>query len=145
MFSTIIRSLAGLLIILLGIGAGATVWLKSAHYPSEAIALAQEFVARLRAHEFARAYELTAKNQLVGRDPNEFEQIAQHQFCPVTRLAGTTPFQSNGSRLRRRVYGLEVEMPELHVEFDGGCLFQVTLRHKVRGQWEIYNFQSHAG
>jgi hypothetical protein len=144
-FSTIVRSLIGLAIIVLGIGAAVTVWLKSAHHPSEAIALAQEFVARLQAHDFARAYELTAKNQLVGRSANEFEQIAQRQFCTVTGVAGTAPFQSNGNRLRRRVYGLEVEMPELQVEFDGRCLFQVTLRHKSHRQWEIYNFQSHAG
>jgi hypothetical protein len=66
----------------------------------------------LWAHNFSRAYEQTAKNQLVGRNSNEFEQIAKRQFC-VTRLAGMAPFQFNGNRLRRRMYGLEVETPQL--------------------------------
>jgi hypothetical protein len=133
-----VRGLIGLSIIVLDIGAGVTVWLKSPHHPAEAIAIAQEFVARLQVHDFARAYELTAKKQLVGMSLTEFEQNAQREFCTVTRVAGMAPFQSNGNRLRRRVYRLEVEMPEL----DGAIGLRFSSHPPAQGprQWEIYNF-----
>jgi hypothetical protein len=75
------------------------------------------------------------KKSTGGQNSAEFEQKAQREFCTVARVAGTAPFQSNGNRLRRRVYGLEVGMPELHVDFDGGCLFQ-------RKQWEFTLFRA---
>lgn len=124
----------------------ATVWLKAEHVPGAAKRVAQEFVDRLQAAQFARAHQLTVRNNgYVGTTPAEFEGIARRQFCKVTRLAGTSPFQSNGNRLRRWLGAREVEMPEVRVEFEGACLFGVSVRHVGAGQWLVYSFASHAG
>jgi hypothetical protein len=41
--------------------------------------------------------------------------------------------------------GMELDMPKIKLNFDGECPFRVTLRRSLRGQWKVFNFQSHAG
>lgn len=135
-----------LVLALVVVGVAAMIWLKSEHEPNAAIRVAQAFVEHLHAGEFAQAYELTVKNNgYVGTTAAEFERIARRQFCGVQRLVSTFPFQSNGNRLRRRLAGTEVEMPEVRVEFAGPCLFGVSVRHLDAGEWRVYLFASHAG
>ena len=121
--------------------------LKAEHAPRAAINVAQEFLDRLQAKEFAQAHELTVKNNgYVGATPAELERITQRQLCKVTRVAGTSPFQSHGNRLRRRLAGAQVEMPEVRVEFaEGACLLGVTVRYIGAEQWKVYYFARHAG
>jgi hypothetical protein len=126
-------------------GIGAVFWLKSEHNPSVPIHIAQEFVDRLQAKEFAKAHQLTIKNVYVGKTPEELEEVSRRQMCKLTRLVGTFPFQSNGNRLRRWVSGAEIEMPEVHVEFEGNCLLGVTVRHTGNNEWRVFYFASHAG
>jgi hypothetical protein len=120
-------------------------WLRSEHVPSEALHVAQAFVAHLDAKEFAQAYELTAKGGYVGKTPAELEVVARRQLCKITRVAGTFPFQSNGNRVRRWASGREIEMPEISVEFVGSCLLGVTVRHSPTEGWRVFKFASHAG
>ncbi len=120
-------------------------WLRSEHVPSEALHVAQAFVAHLDAKEFAQAHELTTKGGHVGKTPAELEDVARRQLCKITRVAGTFPFQSNGNRIRRWASGREIEMPELSVEFVGSCLLGVTVRHTPNEGWRVFKFASHAG
>jgi hypothetical protein len=51
----------------------------------------------------------------------------------------------HGNRVRRWLSRSEIEMSEVHVEFEGGCLLRVTLRHMPGDRWHVYSFASHAG
>ena len=41
--------------------------------------------------------------------------------------------------------GAEIEMPEVQVEFEGGCLLGVTVRRTADKQWRVFKFSAHAG
>jgi len=133
---------AGALLLLIGCG---VIWLKAEHEPMAARQVAEEFLVKLQAGDFRGAHELTLKNTLVGKTAQDLARVSQRQLCKVTRLASTSPFQSNGNRMRRRALGMEVEMPEVRVEFEGACLLGVTVRHTASGSWKVFNFASHAG
>lgn len=69
--------------------------------------------------------------------------------CPAQELAptGVHPPQTNGNRLRRRLAGVEVELPQLNVRLEGRegpCLLTVTLRYGADG-WRVRRLQRTAG
>jgi hypothetical protein len=125
---------------------GTFFWAKSEHLQEEPRQLAQEFLRLLQANQFVRAHELTTRNGPVGRTAGELRLISKQELCATERLAYTFPFQSNGNRLRRWVSGVEIEMPQVHVEFVGAaCLFRVTVVHTQDKQWRVSKFSKHAG
>ena len=120
-------------------------WLKSGHTQAEPIHVAQEFLQKLEAQQFPQAFELTVKQGYIGQTPTELQTISERELCKVERMVSTFPFQSNGNRLRRRLSGEEIEMPQVQVEFAGGCLLGVTVRRTRGNEWRVYRFASHAG
>ena len=126
-------------------GIGLFLWLKAEHVPTVPIQTAQQFIDYLHANNYESAIALTMRHAYVGTTPQELAAISRRQLCRVTQMVGTFPFQSNGNRLRRWFSGREVEMPEVHVEFVGECLFRVTLRPVGGDQWKVFSFGSHAG
>lgn len=125
--------------------AGAYLWAKSAYYPNAAVDRAQAFITLLEAGQFDKARELALINEYVGRTPEEFASLMPRQLCRVDHVEWTAPPQTNGNRLRRWWQGVEVEMPELDVEFQGTCLLKLSLRRGDDGQWYVFNMQRHAG
>lgn len=122
-------------------------WLKAPYAFTEATQIAKNFVELLQVGDTQSAYQLTLKNALVGATPLEFKAISAHQLCGSNLvLVGHSPVQTNGNRFRRWLKATEIDMPEIRIEFEQGpCLFEVSLRHAVNGQWKVYYFQSHAG
>ena len=124
---------------------GGFFWLKAEHRPQGAIAHAQKFVELVQLNKLSDAYQLTFKNEIVGKTDGDFAAAVKRQFCPVTEQTTTFPFQSNGNYMRRWISGRTVEPREVTVEFTGSCLFGVTLRYVEGDEWKVYFFQSHAG
>jgi hypothetical protein len=120
-------------------------WLKAEHRPQEAISQAQKFVDLVQTNKLVEAFQLTFKNERVGKTDLEFADIVKRQLCNVNTQTTTFPFQSNGNRLRRWFDGRPIEPPEITVEFSGSCLFGVSLRFVDANGWKVYFFQSHAG
>ena len=123
---------------------GAWTWLKQQHPAREQTQLAEKFVGLLRSHRFAEAYELTMKTRMFLPTNEDFARFAPRQVCGTFKMVGVFPYQSNGNRLRRLMSGHEVEMPELHVQYEGDCGFRVTLRRDTDYTWKVYKFVSHA-
>jgi hypothetical protein len=120
-------------------------WMKSEHIPEEPIALARGFLQKLRAQQFDDAFEVSVKRGFVGHTPDELRTVAERELCSANRWVSISPFQSNGNRLRRLLLAREIEMPQVQVEFEGGCLLGVTVRRQKGGGWRVYRFASHAG
>lgn len=139
------RRYAAFAVMLVLAGIGLTFWLKAEHVPTVPIQIAEEFIGYLHANNYESAITLTMKNTYVGKTADDLAIVSHRQLCKVTRMVGTFPFQSNGNRLRRWFSGRKIEMPEVHIEYEGECLFRVTLRHVGNGQWKVFNFGSHAG
>jgi hypothetical protein len=124
---------------------GGFFWLKAEHRPQQAIDQAQTFVNLLQLNKLEDAYQLTLKNELVGKTDADFATLVKQQMCGVNKHTTTFPFQSNGNRMRRWIAGRPIEPSDITVEFTGSCLFGVTLRYVAGGMWKVYFFQSHAG
>ena len=127
------------------LASGGFYWLGAEHRPQEAIAQAQKFVELVQTNELDEAFQLTLKNDIVGKTDADFATIVKRQFCRLDKQTTTFPFQSNGNRTRRWLSGRAIEPSEVTVEFTGSCLFGVTLRYVDGGEWKVYFFQSHAG
>ena len=136
-----IAAIVASLLALIGTGA----WLQAEYTPVEPIKLAQEFIDLIHTKQFAKAHQLTMKNSFVGTTPEALQEISHRQMCAVTRMVRAFPFQSNGNRLRRWASGADIDMPEVSVEFDGGCLLSVRVRQVGNGDWKIFYFATHAG
>lgn len=122
---------AGVLVVFVAVPAWA--WL-SASYPfTVQRQLATEYLQLLENGDYRRA------------DDMELWEIRPRQFCTTKRLLYTSPPQTNGNRLRRWLRGVEVEMPEVDVEFEGQCLLRVQLRRDASGQWKVARLTHHAG
>ena len=124
-------------------------WLRAQHTHTEAIDTATRFVAAVRAGRHDQAFDLTLKAKgLAGRTLAEFEQRTVRQVmggAPMV-IHETSPFQSNGNRLRRWLTGVEIEMPEITVHMDLGALpVKVALRRDADGHWRVFNCQATAG
>jgi hypothetical protein len=135
-------ALTATVLVLGGVGMG---WLTSPHTPEAPMHVAQEFLRRLEARQFEQAFELTVRQGAVGRTPEELRALSERALCRVGAPVSTHPPQSQGNRLRRRLSGREVEMPEVRVEFAGGCLLGVTVVFTADRQWRVSRFASHAG
>ncbi len=120
-------------------------WAKSEYTPTEAKQVAEEFLQRLEARQFSQAFELTVKQGYVGQTSDELQAISGREFCRTDQLSYTFPFQSNGNRLRRWLYGKEVDMPQVVVEFTGQCLLGVVVRKTESNTWRVFRFARHAG
>ena len=120
-------------------------WLKLPNDLAEPSQVATDFLNLLKRGEFDRAHEMTLKNSYVGTTPKELKAVSARQLCTIVRIARTFPFQTNGNRLRRWVLGLDVEMSEVYIDFEGQCLLGVSLHRNSHGQWKVFNFESHAG
>ena len=125
--------------------ASAVVWLKIPHDFAAPAGVARTFLELLRKGAFARAFELTSKNALVGRTVGGLQQVSARQLCNASQVVATAPLQTNGNRLRRWLRGDRVEIPELRVEFSGQCLLSVVLHPTPDGRWQVFYFESHAG
>ncbi len=125
-------------------GIGAYVWMKSAYQPVVPIQVAKTFIDLVHAKQFLQAHALTLKNGYTGKTPKQLEAIAGHEVCAVNQFVRTFPIQSNGNRVRRWLSGNEVDLTEVHVEFDGSCLLRVSVRRNG-DQWRVFYFASHAG
>ncbi len=117
-------------------------WAKAEYRPTDAVAVAQNFLAHLERQEFSEAYALTVHNNYVGKTLAVFSSNAEP--CPSAVLKYSFPFQSNGNRLRRWLAGKEVEMLEVGVEFNCPIPYKIILR-RILGQWKIFNYGAHAG
>jgi len=115
------------------------------HVPQAAIDVAKAFVSLLNSEQFSQAYELTSKDASIGLSFGEFETIVHRQACKGDRVIGSSPFQSNGNRLRRWLSGVATEPPEARVEFEGACLLAVTVTHTRGDRWLVSRIASHAG
>lgn len=127
------------------IAGGFAWWLHQPHHPTEAVDAAKAFVRDMEQHHYNDAFARTLGGPATGSTPLELERIARRQLCPPAAVVATIPFQSHGNRLRRWVAGREVDAPQVRVEFEGACLFGVTLRRIGPGQWRVTRFDSHAG
>jgi hypothetical protein len=123
---------------------GAWAWLRKQYEAKEQIELAERFVELLRSQRLAEAYELTMKSRMELPTTEKFAEFAPRQLCGKFKLVEVFPFQSNGNRLRRRITGREVEMPELDMQYMGDCAFRVTIRRDAAQQLKVYKFGSHA-
>lgn len=132
-------------IFVLFLGVGAIFWLRAAHVPAEPIRVAQAFIRHLEAKQFEQAHQLTLKNGYVGKTTKALEEISGRELCTVGNAIDSFPFQSNGNRLRRWAKGVEIEMPEVQVEFEGDCLLGVTVRRTANNEWRVFKFAAHAG
>ena len=118
--------------------------------PERAIRTAQNFVDRLRSHDWEQAYELTTRQSDVGKSLGEFQGIVRRQWPEAPpasmRFLAARPFQSYGNRLRRWVHGQEIDPKEMSLEFSiDGLPFEVREKRVGRGEWKVSYFQSHAG
>ena len=120
-------------------------WLKQPHPAQEQVERVERFIELLRTANYAEAHTLTMKNALVGQTLPTFEVFAKRQICGRFKMTEVFPLQTNGNRLRRWMSGAEVEMPEVVVQYEGSCLFKVTLRRDPKGNWKVFNFGSHSG
>jgi hypothetical protein len=123
---------------------GAWAWLRSQYVAQEQIELAERFVELLRSQRLAEAYELTMKTRMELPTKEDFAEFAPRQICGAFKLVEVFPFQSNGNRLRRRITGREVEIPELDIQYMGECAFRVTIRRDAAQKLKVYKFGSHA-
>ncbi|MDR2188569.1 MAG: hypothetical protein LBE62_11045 [Azonexus sp.] len=120
-------------------------WLKAEHTPTAAIQAAESFLKLRDARQFAQAFDLTVKQGYVGLTPDELRAISDRE-CKATKFMRTHPHQSNGNRLRRLIFGREIDMPEVHVEFvNSPCLLRVTVRKTETNTWRVFYFAGHAG
>jgi hypothetical protein len=122
---------AGVLAVFAAVSAWA--WLRAPYPFTLQRQLATEYLQLLENGDYRRA------------DAMELWEIRPRQFCSAKRLLYTSPPQTNGNRLRRWLRGVEVEMPEVNVEFEGQCLLRVQLRRDASGQWKVARLTSHAG
>ncbi len=126
-------------------GAATAWWLHQQHHPAEAVHAAQGFVRDMEQYHYDAAFAKTLGGPATGTTPLELARTARRQLCPRAAVVYTIPFQSHGNRLRRWVAGREVDEPQVRVEFEGACLFGVTMRRIGPGQWRVTRFDSHAG
>ena len=123
-------------------------WAKSQYRYPDAVQTAQTFLSRLNNGDFRGAHDLTFKSGYVGGSLGEFRKLAEREaaICWRGRLAWTSPPQTNGNRLRRRIRGESADMNELNLDFESGpCLLSVRLRRTSDADWKIFYFASHAG
>jgi hypothetical protein len=124
-------------------------WLKSPYRFARPNQVAEQFVLLLQNGDFELAHEMTFKNELVGKSPLELKKVSALQLCSAEaklERVSYSPLQTNGNRIHRWLRGTEIEMPEIHIEFENAsCLFGVALRHTGNNQWKVFSFQSHAG
>lgn len=120
-------------------------WLHQPHHPTLAVHAAQAFVHEMGQYHYDAAFARTLGHPATGTSPLELARTARRQLCPPATVAYTLPFQSHGNRLRRWLADREVDEPQVRVEFEGTCLFGVTLRRVGPGQWRVTRFDSHAG
>jgi hypothetical protein len=120
-------------------------WASCEYTQTEAKQVAHDFLQRLEARQYTKAFELTVQQGYVGKSPEELQAISEREFCKVDRLASIFPFQSNGNRMRRWFSGREVDMPQVVFEFTGRCLLGVAVRKTEHNTWRVFRFASHAG
>jgi len=121
------------------------IWAKTEYGQPAAVSVAKDFLSRMRRGDLESAFELTTKSGYVGRTPADLYAFAQRHTCLGGRLVWTAPPQTNGNRLRRLIRGQNVDMDEVHVEFQGACLLSVRLRRTSDNSWRVFYFASHAG
>jgi len=134
-----------LIVAALTLPAGAYLWAKAEYYPADVVDRAQAFITLLEAGQMDQAQAMAMSNEYMGRTPEEFADRMWAQRCRVDRVEWTSPPQTNGNRLRRWWRGVDIEMPEVAVEFEGDCLLLVSMRRGADGQWRVFNIQRHAG
>ena len=120
-------------------------WARSAHQPTEPIAVAERFLGHLQQDHYAEAWALTAQGGYTGATPQALQAVAARHSCRSGRVVGTSPLQTHGNRLRRALRGQRVDMDEVRVEFEGTCLLGVRLRWLPGRGWRVVYFASHAG
>jgi hypothetical protein len=121
------------------------------YLPREPLKISRNFVDRIQAGDFERAYLMTDQGASVGRTLAAFEANIRHQLAvdafPMHRpveLVGAHGFQSYGNRLRRWIMGRKIDPDEMSCDYFVGLPFEVRLRSDDRGGWRITFFQSHA-
>jgi hypothetical protein len=120
-------------------------WARSAHQPTEPIAVAERFLGHLQQDHYAEAWALTAQGGYTGATPQALQAVAAKHSCRSGRVVGASPLQTHGNRLRRALRGQRVDMDEVRVEFEGTCLLGVRLRWLPGHGWRVVYFASHAG
>jgi hypothetical protein len=134
-------------VILAGLG---LYWLKMPYAQLVPKRQAIDFMEHVQKNEFASAHAMTFKNAYVGKTVDELQRISKKEICASGgyQAVDSFPTQSNGNRLRRWLNHTEIEMPELHVDFQSpACVAPVgvTLRYVGSGQWKVLKFAAHAG
>jgi hypothetical protein len=132
--------------------AGASYWVLHRQYvPPEAVALAERFLALVKAGNFPEAYSLTTQDALPGRSLEQFESNV-HRRVAVDALTATAEwsgvkggFQTYGNRLRRWLAGRKLDPESIGLEFRAGSPVEVRLISSPDGKWRVTYFQTHAG
>ena len=139
-------AILGMIAITLGTASAlALYWLKLSYPALEQIRNADAFVQMLRSENYVAAYEATFKNRLIGTTLPDFERFARRQVCGNFYRTEIFPPQTNGNRVRRWLLGVEIDMPEVGVQYEGTCFFKITFRRTSDDAWKVYNFGSHSG
>ena len=143
-------------------------WLKNTQYvPSELVVQSVDFINKLNAKQLELAYEKTTKkgelfNGLEAFKQKYHKEFFRHIHLPETATnrkifiehRSTSPFQTYGNRLRRRVTGKRVGTNKISLDFllnfragkgvQRFLPFDVRWKLEQNGEWKIYYFQSHA-
>jgi hypothetical protein len=140
-------------LLVLGAAAGAGYWGLHRQYVSpDAIALAERFLALVKAGNFTEAYALTTQDAMSGRTQEQFEANLHRRIGlvltntnAVAELRGVrNGFQTYGNRLRRWIAGRKIDPDGVSLEFSVPVPLEIRLMSSKEGKWKVSYFQVHA-
>lgn len=136
-----------LLSLVLVLSIGTYYWLKQPYPFTHQKQMAQNFIQLILDNKLEAAYQMTMRTRFTGMNFEAFKKQIDKEIATssIYSVAYSWPEQTNGNRLRRYLRGVEVELPKVTIEFEGGSLLRVVLCYKTDGQWSICRFDSHAG
>ncbi len=133
-------------------------FLKQEYRPAIVVRTADQFITFLQNGELEKAYELTLKTAVIGKDLEDFKKNVDRQWrlnaSEIERreINYVSTGQTYGNRLRRWFYGRKVDVDQISVDYtihakpgQGLMLFEVRFFRTGESIWKISYFQSHAG
>jgi hypothetical protein len=120
-------------------------WSKQAYLYPDAVKVSRQFMQHLRNEDYAEAYMLTSKPNLMGGNLQEFTRYAQRECLDDKIFDYASPPQTNGNRLRRWLKGRGLDQAKINLDFTGSCLLRVQMNQNAQQEWRVLTFASHAG